>query len=389
MKLSNSYCMRYPLPFTAIFFSLLMAKSLSAQELRLYVLNRGGDNIVSVPFGTPTDNPNIEISEDVLAAYDFVLDPNISKIYWTNTISHQILLSQDGIGGNGQAINSDIAIPVDLEIDPLNNKIYWADNQHGRIFRSNLDGSGNEVVTPDSLGDLSAFALFSSGNKMFFSRLDSNMIFSSAVDGTSATVFVKGDMVSPVRLLVDTIQQKLYWSDDGQNRIERINLDGTGREVVYQGASHEFPFGLLIDQLSSHLLWTDYGTDQVMMAQLDGSNPVPLITTGIIDPVAILLAHKDGKRLGERKEDDLNSHVEPSIAVYPNPANNILKIASLVSTQAIESVRIFDWTGKAVFSENTNDTTLSVDIDLFPPGQYSYLVTVSGKQISGLFSIVR
>ncbi len=378
--------MRYLFAFALFSFS-LHSIPISAQEIRLYVLNRGGNNILSTPYGVSNGIVEVRFSQNLLATYDFVQDPLSYKLYWTNTIAHQIVQSQIGLGEPGLSIDSDVAIPVDLEIDPIHKKLYWADNLRQIVFRSNLDGTEQKTVTLDSIADLSAIALLPGQNKLFYAGLDSSMIWVSNLDGTSPTVFLHKDIVTPVRLLIDTIQQKLYWADDGQNRIERINLDGTQREVVYQGSNSEYPFGLLIDQVNGQLLWTDYGTDQVMMAKLDGSGATSLIAKGLVDPMAILLVNEAGLRPGDRAGEP--NQVEPSIAVYPNPAINSLKVSSLVRAQNIEAVRILDWTGKTVFSTPANETTLLIDISLFPPGEYIYAVTVVGKQIGGLFSIVR
>ena len=374
----------------AFLFLIFMINSFqaSAQLVRLYVLNRGGNNIVATPYGGSSNDLEVKFNQNLLAAYDFVVDPSMPKLYWTNTISHRIVQSEIGLGGSGQSIDSDVSVPVDMEIDGAHNKLYWADNLRQKVFRSNLDGTQQETVTSDSVPDLSAIALFPAQNKIFYAGSDSRTIWVSNLDGSSASVFLDKDIVTPVRLLIDTIQQKLYWSDDAQNRIERINLDGSEREIVYQGSSSELPFGLLIDQVNSQLLWTDYGTDQVMAAKLDGSGATPVIVSGLSDPVALLLVQEDGQRPGDRAER-LVTQVEPSIAVYPNPATNTLQVSSLVRSQNIEAIRIMDWTGKTVFIAPANDPTLLVDISLFAPGQYMYSVTVTGKQLGGLFSIVR
>ena len=380
--------MRHLFAFACSTFLLNLTPATS-QETLLYVLNRGGNNIVSTPYGAPNDSLDVKFSQNLLATYDFVLDPTSPKLFWTNTISHQIVQAQVGLDEPGSSVNSDVAIPIDLEIDQLHNKLYWADNLRQKVFRSNLDGTAQESVTPDSIVDLSAIALLPSQNKMFYAGLQDSTIWVSNLDGTGSSAFLNKDLITPVRLLIDTIQQKLYWSDDGQNRIERINLDGTQREIVYQGNSSEFPFGLLIDQVNGQLLWTDYGTDKVMISKLDGTAVTLLIASGLKDPMALLLINKDDQRPGERAAVSAFNQIEPSIAVYPNPANNTLQVSSLVRAQNIEAIRILDWTGKTVFSTASIETTLLVDISMFAPGQYIYAVTVVGKQISGLFSIVR
>lgn len=182
----------------------------NAQELMLYVLNRGGDNIMATPIGALNDSLSVKFDQNLLSAYDFVIDPLSSNLYWTNTISHQIIKTEIGVVEPSQSFDATVSTPVDLEVDLTNKKIYWADNLRQQIFRSNLDGTEQETLPVDSIANLSAIALYPAQNKLFYAGLDSSTIWVSNLDGTDSNIFINKELTTPVRLLIDTIQQKLW-----------------------------------------------------------------------------------------------------------------------------------------------------------------------------------
>lgn len=201
--------MRYVFAFTFL-LGFLGPIPGTAQELMLYVLNRGGDNILATPFDALNDSLSVKFDQNLLSAYDFVIDPLSSNLYWTNTISHQIIKAEIGVIEPSQAFDVTVSIPIDLEVDLTNKKIYWADNLRHQIFRSNLDGTEQETLPVDSVANLSAIALYPAQNKLFYAGLDSSTIWVSNLDGTDSNIFLNKELTTPVRLLIDTIQQKLY-----------------------------------------------------------------------------------------------------------------------------------------------------------------------------------
>lgn len=382
----------------SILFSLLSFGSLNsvwAQSPQLYILNRGGDNILAVPLDSAIIVISEKIDQNILATYDFITIGASSKLYWTNSISHQILSSDEAGAGIVNATTAEVAVPVDLDFDFTNNKLYWVDNVRKKIYRSNPDGSAQEEITKDSFPDLSSIAIFPNKNLLFFADLDSSLIWTSSLSGDNVKVFISDSLDSPIRLLIDTIQQKLYWADDSQNRIERINLDGSGREIFYQGDKEEFPFGLYLDQTTAQLYWTDYGKDKIMRANLDGSDAKAFITVGLNDPVAVIIvtpltpaSSELQDRNGFQQEDNQNL-IPPSLSVYPNPATSFITFTSLVGAQFIEQILIFDKGGKQIFTTNLIGNTVQVDVSLFPDGLYSYSAVVAGQMLHGRFSINR
>lgn len=384
-----------PRPFLQQCFVLLILvfnQSGYAQK-SLYILNRGGNNILSVPLDNPDSPPDEKINQGLLAIYDFISHTASSKLFWCSGITNQILSGDDkGVGVNS-AIVTEVSVPVDLDIDVYQNKIYWADNVRKQIFRANLDGSGQEVVLADSFPNLSSIAIFPTLDLMFFADIDSSLIWSCSLSGKNRKVLVNDSLGTPIRLLIDTIHQKLYWADDAQHQIERIDFNGDKRAVFYQGTETELPFGLYLDYSAEHIYWTDYGTEQIMRANLNGSGVAPFIKSGLSDPVAITIITSTPFAPGiQDRNDSANENKsglgDPTVSVYPNPANTLLTFSSGGDSQIMEQIIILDKSGKQIHTANTNASIAQVDISLLPEGMYSYRVIIAGRQLSGHFSII-
>lgn len=367
-------------------FTLLISVSLGAQE-HLFVVERGAHRITSVPLNVPDPTPKIETAQGLLNPYDLILDASSGSLFWTDGINRQI------IRGEAADLSAQISPPfqpsvaVDLELDALNNKLYWADNAGRRIFRANPDGSEQEAVPAVALSSLSAIALLPSLDMLFYADLDSQSIWSCTLSGDKQAVVVE-DVAFPVRLLADPVGGKLYWASDGEHLIERSNLDGSGREVFYQGAEEEYPFGLFLDQGNRLLYWTDYGTDRVMRSRVDDAGAPELVADNLSDPVGIVILDKSGFKGDKSQDRQAPADKKPRLALYPNPANRLVVFSSLEQGQAIEWLKVFDATGKQVYDQIIGAGACTLDIQTFPEGYYSYSARIMGHLISGHFSII-
>lgn len=361
--------------------------SLFSQQRDLYILNRSGNNILSIPLDSLSNPLSEKFNRDIVAAYDLVVDSTNAKLYWANGVPHRLLSGNPG-DTTIIVVDTSSSLPVDLDIDFTNQKMYYADNGLGKICRSNLDGSNQEILNLDTLGDLTSIAIYPSQDLMFFADLDSFKIWSCAMDGRSNRMLLMEDSASsPIRLAIDTINQKLYWSDDARNRIERMDFDGTGREVFYQGGADELPFGLFIDQVNRKLYWTDYGTNQVLRTRMDSLDVETLVTTGLDDPVAVIVVVPGiyHRPIVTNTDIPLNA---PSVLVYPNPANHMLSFSSAESPYVMEQITIFDNTGKTVYTFTTNQNKVEIDIGKLSSGYYIYKVAIGGQILTGHLSII-
>lgn len=367
-------------------FTLLISVNLSAQEY-LLIIERGAHRITSVPLHTPDPTPKIETTQGLLNPYDLILDASSGNLFWTDGINQQI------IRGEAADLSAQISPPfqpsvaVDLELDALNNKLYWADNASRRIFSANPDGSEQETVPTVALSNPSAITLLPTLDMLFYADLDSQSIWSSTLSGDEQTVVVK-DVAFPVRLLADPVKGKLYWVSDGEHLIERANLDGSDREVFYQGAEEEYPFGLFLDHENRMLYWTDYGADRVMRSRVDDTGASELVADNLSDPVGVVILDKSGFKGDESQDRQASADKKPRLVLYPNPANRLVVFSSLEQGQAIEWLKVFDATGKQMYDQIIGAGACTLDIQTFPEGYYSYSVRIAGYLMSGHFSIV-
>jgi hypothetical protein len=363
--------------------------SASAQEKEFYILNRGAGNILIASLDTSITVLTEKYNQDLRATYDFGFDAASSKLFWIGSIEPHIRYGQTDGEFTSTIVDSDVGTPVDLEIDDFHAKMYWADNTRKKVYRANFDGSMQEVVTKDSISNISGIALLPSEDLIFYAEIDSGRIWSSSLTGENPKIFVQSLEGTPVRLLIDTIQRKLYWSDDTKHLIERINLDGSEREVFHKGSEEEYPFGLYLDQFNTKFYWTDYGTDKIMSANLSGLELTEFIKEGLADPIALTMVPKNGGRPAAGSDRDDSRLERSAVSVYPNPADSRITFVSLVGTQNMEQIWIFDGVGKQVFSHALNEPRVQLDAKIFSEGLYAYSVLIAGQILSGRFSIIR
>ncbi len=369
----------------ALFFCCFLLQSALAQK-QLLVLNRQSNSIVEVSLGTPNAVTEPVLTTGLSNTYDLVLNGASDMLFWCDGLSGHITNASLNELAPIVIQASAASKPVDLEIDLLNNKIWWIDNQEKRVFRANMDGSAKETIGGITLSNPSSLAVYPAKGLYFFADLDSNKIWAGTISDGKASPIIKDEIEYPVRLLVDTIQQKIYWADDGLQKIERANFDGSKRELFYEGTEAEYPFGLFLDQEAAWFYWTDYGTDKVMSADLNGENITEVIKEGLADPIALVIASKQ-QRPKERSD---NYIPQPKVAVFPNPADNLLNIVSIIPDQNLDWVKVYDNKGNMLLKKaKIESTTTAVEISGFPEGYYAYSVSILGKILSGHFTILR
>ncbi|GEM_PF-4193457 len=81
---------------------------------------------------------------------------------------------------------------------------------------------------------------------------------------------------------------------------------------------------------------------------------------------------------------DIPQH-ETAFSVYPNPAKDVLN----VETQNINQVRVFDLTGKVIYSQNVNANNVTIQVSEFGQGMYILQVETDKEVISERFNVVK
>ena len=120
---------------------------------------------------------------------------------------------------------------------------------------------------------------------MFATLLD---IRSISLNSLSYEIAVP-DQTRVVGLDFDFEQQNLYWSDVVANTIQRARKNSeTSVEVIVQD-DLDRPEGLAVDWINRKLYWVDSGTRKIEVSDLDGRNRLPLVTSGLDNPRAIVV----------------------------------------------------------------------------------------------------
>lgn len=365
-------------------WSTMMTLPLSAQQQRLFIANRGGNNILSVPLDSLDAVPRVEFDSAIIATYDMIWDPVSTKVYWTRRFPAQIVMAEIG-SGTSSPFNENVTGAVDLEIDQQHQKMYWADIAVNQIFRINLDGTNQEMISPVVLADLTALALVPSEDLMFFSDLDSAAIWSCTLDGNNLVKLVDDEIGYPNKLVVDTTRRKLYWTDDGFNSVQQINFDGSERDTLYQGDVDEFLFGLYLDRASEFLYWMDYGKNRIGRINLETGEAIPVISEGLNDPVAVAIITMPMSMSNDR----VNALQEVGISGYPNPADQQINISFPDEMGFSGEVKLFDGIGRLMYMEYIHQPKLTVDVSHWPEGCYAYTLLSGTKSGSGHFVVLR
>lgn len=90
----------------------------------------------------------------------------------------------------------------------------------------------------------------------------------------------------------DTVDNFIYWTDDKVKKIQRARLNGTEQIDVVYDVQH--PDGISIDWISRNVYWTDTGTDRIEVATLSGKYRKVIISEGLVEPRAIVVAPEYG-----------------------------------------------------------------------------------------------
>jgi hypothetical protein len=80
---------------------------------------------------------------------DIALDPNSSRLYWTDLVSGKIQSARSSDGGDVTDVLLGLINPLGIDLDILGGKVYWTEDLgvgNGKIRRADLDGANPEDV---------------------------------------------------------------------------------------------------------------------------------------------------------------------------------------------------------------------------------------------------
>jgi len=87
-------------------------------------------------------------------------------------------------------------------------------------------------------------------------------------------------------------------------------------------------------------------------------------------------------RVGQEDTSGLTDLVKKSVAIYPNPATNVLNIAA---QESIDNVQVFNMLGQKVIDANPNQASATINVSGLKAGVYIVNTAANGKQSSARF----
>ena len=237
------------------------------------------------------------VVEDVIASglvspWGLALDVVAGKMYWTDPGAQKIQRANLDGSSVEDLLTSDSGLldPADLVLDLPRGLIYWADRAIGSIRRASFDGPpwpAHITGTPNPHG----IALHLDAGKMYWTERRLGRIRIANLDGTGGRHLPVPDVVNPEHILLDLAAGHIYWTEhhDNQDKIRRADLDGSNPLDLFVSESGSVA-GLALDLPAARMYWTDPADNRIRRSNLDGSEIEDVVTSGLADPGAILVA---------------------------------------------------------------------------------------------------
>jgi hypothetical protein len=190
--------------------------------------------------------------------------------------------------------------PDGLAVDWLYKHVYWTDTGSDTIKVTNYEGNIVKTLISSGLDDPRAICLDPENGLMYWSDWGQEpKIERSGMDGSSRTVLVnKGHGLEwPNGLTIDYVSRRIYWIDSKLHRIGTANLDGSDiSHVLVDSTEIKQPFSIAVFEDS--LYWTDWHSNSIKSVnKLTGHKP-KTISIGSYSVMDIKVFHEQKQEKG-------------------------------------------------------------------------------------------
>ena len=239
---------------------------------------------------------------DLLVTGHQVATLGTPQIYWVNEGDGTIHRSNTD-GTNEVVLVSGLSLVSAVAVDPSFGKIFWADRGTDKIQKSNLDGTLIEDVATGGMINVFQIDLDKAKQQIYFTDISSNDIERVGYDGSNRTILVSS-LSDPGGVGFDSVNQKIYYSDfGGVDHIGKVGLDIPAGETASTRSDREFIVSQIIngataleaDFANNHFYYIDQTDRAIKRINLDGTNPIKLVTSGMIIPQDLQLDLSSGK----------------------------------------------------------------------------------------------
>lgn len=341
---------------------------------------RSQETLVMAGFGIgeielcDTEGNNIErfLDYNGAGATGLNIDDQNRFIYWI--VEGNILRADFNASALDTLIQSD-DILYDLALDISGNKMYWSNSTTDQLYVSDLLGQNPQVlIANDNTLNVISLAFYPQSNILFYGNLSGD-IGRISLNTTTDTVILNIDNLA-TEIEIDKTEQKLYWSNQSlltqTSRIQRSNFDGSEIEDLVTDLGNTW--GLALSSNTGKIFWTDWDDDyyDVRSANLDGSEVSDVYKSENINPYSLAIT---SSILTEVKEEPESKE----ICVYPNPAHSKVKLERNFD---FDQILIFDQWGRDILSFESS--IYEIDLSGFQEGVYFLSAIKDGRSVSVL-----
>ncbi|XP_023327750.1 very low-density lipoprotein receptor isoform X3 [Eurytemora carolleeae] len=225
-------------------------------------------------------------------ALDYVFKTGM--IFWSDVMEEKIYTAPIDEGWRKEVVVTSSVLTADgLAADWIYSHLYWTDTGTNTISMSDFQGKMISVLVKDDLEEPRAIALHPRLGWMFWSDWGSKpKIERAGMDGSHRSTILEESLHWPNGITLDIILDRIYWIDAKLNLIGSADLDGSNsRVILYSSTLLKHPFSLTV--FEDLMYWSDWHTHAIYQAdKFNGSNPTPVTSTHMKEmPMTVHMYH--------------------------------------------------------------------------------------------------
>lgn len=213
-------------------------------------------------------------------------------IYWSDVMTQKIYKAPIDEGYKKEVVIDHNIVTADgLAVDWLYSHLYWTDTGTNSICMSDLDGNLVTTIITDHLEEPRAIALHPSKGWMFWSDWgESPKIERAGMDGSHRSAIINEGVRWPNGITLDLVLDRIYWIDAKLNLIGSADLDGANSRVVLSSPEMlKHPFSITL--FGDWMYWTDWDRNAIFQADKFNGKHASLVANSSMIPMVIHVYH--------------------------------------------------------------------------------------------------
>lgn len=253
------------------------------------------------------------------SALDFLFEKE--EIFWSDTKDNKIYKAPIN-AGHLKTIVHNVSACEGIAVDWIYKNIYWTNTGSKTIEMSNYEGNIKKTLIKENLGDPRAIVVNPLDGWMYWTDWgNEGRIERAGLDGSNRRRIVSYEIKWANGLTLDLVRNRLYWVDAKTHMIASVNFDGSGRSLVLRSEEvlhHPYSVSVFED----NIYWTDWDKQTIFKAnKFNGSNIVAIKDTRMLqNPMVVQVYHPHRQLEGINHCVDMNcSHLclpVPSLNSY-------------------------------------------------------------------------